>query len=410
MIIQESCSFCGKSKDQVECLLKKDSRRIYICNECVEELYECLSEQDSAVKSDASEPDKTPSQIKAFLDDYVIGQEKAKVTLSVAAYNHYKRIRNNLSSNHSDVDIQKSNILMLGPTGTGKTYMVQSIAKCLDVPFAIADATALTEAGYVGEDVESILLRLLENAKYDVAAAEKGIIYIDEIDKLSRKSENMSTTRDVGGEGVQQSLLKLIEGTVANVPPNGGRKHPDAAYIKIDTSNILFICGGAFDGIEKIIGNKESGRGIGFMANVDLSNDGQAKYSEIQPQDIVKYGLMPEFIGRLPVITTLESLKEDDLLRILTEPKNALVKQYKQLMSMDNVTLEFTENALRSMAKLAIQRNIGARGLRAIMEKSMEQVMFTIPDMDNVAKVIVDGDVVNGSGEAKITKRRRKTA
>ena len=330
----------------------------------------------------------------------MIGQDEAKRTLSVAVYNHYKRLRQNKKS---DVEIQKSNILMIGSTGSGKTYLAQSLAKFLGVPFAIADATTLTEAGYVGEDVENILLTLLQNADFDNKLTEKGIIYIDEIDKLSRKSENMSTTRDVGGEGVQQSLLKIIEGTISRVPLSGGRKHPQAECVDIDTSNILFICGGAFDGLEKIIEQRNNkGKSIGFNADIEKSSGQIFHLNDVQQKDLVKYGLMPELIGRLPVITTLNPLSEDDLIKILTEPKNALTKQYQELLAMDGVKLEFEDDALKRIAELAIKKEIGARGLRSIIEKSMQNVMFSIPDRTDAKKVVITSGVIDGTDEAVV--------
>lgn len=408
MKIEEKCTFCGQSKDNVELLITRDDKS-FICSDCIKEMHDYVVKNMDISNTDVKSDDlKTPSQIKQFLDGYVIGQEQAKITLSVAVYNHYKRIRNN--ANGSEVKLQKSNILMLGPSGSGKTYIVQSIAKCLNVPFAIADATSLTEAGYVGDDVENILVKLLENADYDVEAAQHGIIYIDEIDKIGRKSENVSITKDVGGEGVQQSLLKIIEGSVVSVPPNGGRKHPEAVCVKIDTTDILFICGGAFDGINKLVEGETSGRGIGFLAEVKLNENKDEAHNGIQPRDIIKYGMMPELVGRLPVIITLNALQEEDLFRILTEPKNALVKQYQELLSMDNVALEFTDEALRHIAGLSIKRNLGARGLRAIMEKSMEYIMFTVPDDSTIEKVIIDETVIDGTGVAKIIKKGKKRA
>jgi len=343
----------------------------------------------------------TPRQIKAHLDQYVIGQEEAKKTLAVAVYNHYKRISQN---KESEVEINKSNILMIGSTGSGKTYLAQSLAKFLGVPFVIVDATSLTEAGYVGEDVESILLRLLENAEYDNKLAEQGIIYIDEIDKITRKSDNASTTRDVGGEGVQQALLKILEGSIVRVPLSGGRRHPQAECVNIDTSNILFICGGTFEGLEKIINQRNNNsKSIGF--NVDIKGVGESRtldLSDIQQKDIMKYGLTPELVGRLPVITTLNPLSESDLIKILTEPKNALTKQYKELLAMNNVKLKFEDEALKTIAELAIKKNIGARGLRSIIEKAMRDVMYSVPDMPDVRKVIITSGVIDGTEEAII--------
>lgn len=401
---QEFCFICGKTKSEVDRLLKGKFGGC-ICNECVKEAYKVLDEDEEDEISENMQL-ATPSQIKAHLDQYVIGQDEAKKTLSVAVYNHYKRLRQNKKS---DVEIQKSNILMIGSTGSGKTYLAQSLAKFLGVPFAIADATTLTEAGYVGEDVENILLTLLQNADFDNKLAEKGIVYIDEIDKLSRKSENMSTTRDVGGEGVQQSLLKIIEGTISRVPLSGGRKHPQAECVDIDTSNILFICGGAFDGLEKIIEQRNNkGKSIGFNADIEKSSGQIFHLNDVQQKDLVKYGLMPELIGRLPVITTLNPLSEDDLIKILTEPKNALTKQYQELLAMDGVKLEFEDDALKRIAELAIKKEIGARGLRSIIEKSMQNVMFSIPDRTEAKKVIVTSGVIDGTEEAVIYSSKNK--
>ena len=400
----EICFLCGKTKSEVNQLLK--GKFGYVCDSCVREGYEVLNEQEEEEISENVQL-ATPSQIKAHLDQYVIGQDEAKKTLSVAVYNHYKRLRQNKKS---DVEIQKSNILMIGSTGSGKTYLAQSLAKFLGVPFAIADATTLTEAGYVGEDVENILLTLLQNAEFDNKLAEKGIIYIDEIDKLSRKSENMSTTRDVGGEGVQQSLLKIIEGTVSRVPLSGGRKHPQAECVDIDTSNILFICGGAFSGLEKIIEQRNNkGKSIGFNADIKVIGDNDnMDLSDVQQKDLVKYGLMPELMGRLPVITTLQPLSEDDLIKILTEPKNALTKQYQELLAMDGVKLEFEDDALKRIAELAIKKEIGARGLRSIIEKAMQDVMYSVPDMADVKKVVVTPGVIDGIEEAVVLGSRNK--
>ena len=402
---QEFCFICGKTKSEVDRLLKGQFGGC-ICNECVKEAYKVLDEDEEDEISENMQL-ATPSQIKAHLDQYVIGQDEAKRTLSVAVYNHYKRLR---QSKKSDVEIQKSNILMIGSTGSGKTYLAQSLAKFLGVPFAIADATILTEAGYVGEDVENILLTLLQSADFDNKLAEKGIVYIDEIDKLSRKSENMSTTRDVGGEGVQQALLKIIEGTVSRVPLSGGRKHPQAECVDIDTSNILFICGGAFSGLEKIIEQRNNkGKSIGFNADVKVIGDNDnMDLSDVQQKDLVKYGLMPELIGRLPVVTTLNPLSEADLVRILTEPKNALTKQYQELLAMDGVKLEFEDDALKRIAELAIKKEIGARGLRSIIEKAMQNIMFSIPDRTDAKKVVVTSGVVDGTEEAVIYGNRNK--
>lgn len=400
---QEICFLCGKTKSEVNQLLK--GKFGYICDSCVREGYEVLNEQEEEEISENVQLD-TPSQIKAHLDQYVIGQDEAKKTLSVAVYNHYKRLRQNKKS---DVEIQKSNILLIGSTGSGKTYLAQSLAKFLGVPFAIADATTLTEAGYVGDDVENILLTLLQNADFDNKLAEKGIVYIDEIDKLSRKSENMSTTRDVGGEGVQQALLKIIEGTISRVPLSGGRKHPQADCINLDTSNILFICGGAFDGLEKIVHKGSDNKPIGFNADIKgVPAKDTLDLSGVQQKDLVKYGLMPELIGRLPVVTTLNPLSEADLVRILTEPKNALTKQYQELLAMDGVKLEFEDDALKRIAELAIKKEIGARGLRSIIEKAMQNVMFSIPDRTDAKKVVVTYGVIEGTEEAVVYGSRNK--
>ena len=400
---QEICFLCGKRKSEVNRLIR--GKMGYACDSCVQIAYDTFNEQEEEEISHNVQLAK-PSQIKAHLDQYVIGQDEAKKTLSVAVYNHYKRLR---QSKKSDVEIQKSNILMIGSTGSGKTYLAQSLAKFLGVPFAIADATTLTEAGYVGEDVENILLTLLQNADFDNKLAEKGIIYIDEIDKLSRKSENMSTTRDVGGEGVQQALLKIIEGSVVRVPLSGGRKHPQAECVNIDTSNILFICGDAFDGLEKIIHKGSDSKPIGFGADIKgILDKDTLNLSDVQQHDLVKYGLMPELIGRLPIITTLNPLSESDLVRILTEPKNALTKQYKELLAMDGVKLEFEAEALKRIAELAIKKKIGARGLRSIIEKAMQSVMYSIPDMTNAKKVVITVGVIDGTEEAVVYGSRNK--
>ena len=398
----ERCFLCGKTKAEVNQLLK--GKFGYICDSCVHEAYEVLNfEEEEEISHNVQLA--TPSQIKAHLDQYVIGQDEAKKILSVAVYNHYKRLRQNKKS---DVEIQKSNILMIGSTGSGKTYLAQSLAKFLGVPFAIADATTLTEAGYVGEDVENILLTLLQNADFDNKLAEKGIIYIDEIDKLSRKSENMSTTRDVGGEGVQQALLKIIEGTISRVPLSGGRKHPQAECVDIDTSNILFICGGAFDGLEKIIHKGADSKPIGFGADIEKSNEKVFNLNDVQQHDLVKFGLCPELIGRLPIITTLNPLSEDDLIKILTEPKNALTKQYQELLAIDGVKLEFENDALKRIAELAIKKEIGARGLRSIIEKAMQNVMFSIPDRADAKRVVVTSGVIEGTEEAVVYGNKNK--
>lgn len=377
----------------------------YVCNGCIQAAYDVLNSKEAEDISYGMEL-AIPSQIKSHLDSYVIGQDNAKRALAVAVYNHYKRLR---QSKKTDIEIQKSNILMIGSTGSGKTYLAQSLAKFLGVPFCIADATTLTEAGYVGEDAENILLRLLENADYNIERAEQGIIYIDEIDKLARKGENTSITRDVSGEGVQQALLKILEGTVSKVPLNGGRKHPQAETVNIDTSKILFICGGAFDGLEKILQKECECKPIGFGADIKgIPDKGTMDLSDVQPHDLVKYGMMPELIGRLPVITTLTPLSESDLLRILTEPKNALVKQYQELLALDNVKLEFDDGALHEIADLAIKRNIGARGLRSIVEGALQKIMFEVPDMNGVERVVVTSGVIDGTEEPNVYGTRNK--